>query len=132
MPDLDVTELLSDSDFSTTFSVTRTTESVGGTGRAANAQEVIPDISGIVVPDRRNLIRLPDGSRQASSIEIYTTFQLTAGEGGVSSSPGNAESTGADIVTWKGRNYVVAAIEDWSEYGIGFVKVAADYIGINL
>ena len=131
MPFLDVTDVLTDPDFATTFNVTRTTESVGENGRLGSSPALFPAIVGVVTPDKRNLVRLPDGSRQTASITIYTKFQLTSGEGCVNSSPGNVASIAADVVSWKGRNYVVAAVEDWSQYGAGFVKAAADYVDIN-
>ena len=46
-------------------------------------------------------------------------FRLTDGKG--------ADSI-ADVVTWQGRDYTVANVNDYSHFGSGFVAVSCDLL----
>ena len=124
MPFIDVTDVLTDPDFATTFSVIQAQETIGANGRAAYAQTTVPNVSGVVIPGKGNLQRLPDGSRLSGTIDIYTQFSLSEGGSG----PATAA---ADIVVWRGRQYTVTASQDFSEFGAGFIVATADLLGVN-
>lgn len=113
MPDLDVTDILSDPDFSDTFTVTRFVQSISDGGIASNTPTVFSNILGVVTAnDNIDLLKMPDGEILNGSITIHTTFRLTNGDG----------ATDADIITWHGRTYQVRTIGDWSGFGPGFIS----------
>ena len=128
---LDVTEILSDPDFSTTFTVIQTYETISASGRSVQSIVTTPDVVGVVIPEGGNLVRLPDGSRLAGSIDVYTTWPLKEGTGGADASPASEETSEADIVVWRARKYVVRATQDYSEFGQGWVLASADFLGVN-
>lgn len=131
MPFLDITDLLFDPDFATTFDVIQTQETVNGAGRTVQTLVTTSDVVGVVIPDGGSLVRQPDGSRLSGAIQVYTTFLLSEGSGGTDASPASGTSAEADIVVWKGRKYIVAATQDYSEFGAGWVLASADFIGVN-
>lgn len=120
MAQLDVTEVLLDPDFMDSGLVCkRSTQAVGDNGRAANATTSIP-FAGVVTSDKGDILeRLAGGERKKGSITIHTMFRLTAGSG---------EDSIADIVTWQGRDYTVANVNDYSHFGRGFVAASCDLL----
>lgn len=125
MPDIDVSDIINDPDFADCFTVTSTSRSMA-TGVPVDSADGPFDGSGVVIPGKSNLRRLDDGSRIAAYIDIWTQYSLTAGW-----KADDTTSQLADIVTWKGRRYTVAAVEDYSNYGSGFLKVSADLLDLN-
>ncbi|WP_407733283.1 hypothetical protein [Pseudomonas citronellolis] len=120
MAQLDVTEVLLDPDFMDTGLVCkRSTQTVGDNGRADNAVTSIP-FAGVVTSDKGDILeRLAGGERKKGSITIHTMFRLTAGSG---------EDSIADIVTWQGRDYTVASVNDYNHFGRGFVAASCDLL----
>ena len=62
MPSLDLTDLLSDPDFVTTFTVVSTTRDMS-TGSPVDIPADPMDATGVVIPGKAGLRRLDDGSR---------------------------------------------------------------------
>lgn len=113
MPLLDVSELLSDPDFADTITVTRRTETRGNDGLAVISNQTFQDIDAVVTPAKgTDLAQLPDLSRTEGVVLVYTTFRLTNGQA----------STKADIVTWNGATYIVLNVNDYSQFGDGYIK----------
>lgn len=117
---LDVTEVLLDPDFMDMGLVCkRSTQTVGDNGRATNAQSSTP-FAGVVTSDKGDILeRIAGGERKKGSITIHTMFRLTAGDG---------EDIIADVVTWQGRDYTVAHVNDYSHFGSGFVAASCDLL----
>ena len=112
MPTLDVTRVLDNPRFKTSFQVSRKTQVVGTDGRATETGPPSTQ-SGVVLPaEGGKLVRTPEGETAMADIEIVTKFLLTEGGG----------ATQADIVTWKGSDYTVVDTNDFSEYGVGFIQ----------
>ena len=108
MPNLDVSEVLSDPDFATTVTVIRTTQTVGSNGRAAAAEQSFHYIDAVVtIATGEQLARLPDERRSSSGITIHTTFRLQA----------STDAIDADRVQWGGDEYTVGLVDDWSSFG---------------
>jgi len=113
MPLIDVSQLLHDPDFTTTFVVARGTQTVDSHGRASETRTTSTQ-TGVVYPASGNkLIRTPEGENIIGDITIVTQFQLTEGDGA---------SNQADLVTWNGRTYTVVNTNDYSQYGNGFIE----------
>lgn len=120
MAQLDVTEILLDPDFMDTGLVCkRSIQTIGDFGRAVNTVTSTP-FAGVVTSDKGDILeRIAGGERKKGSITIHTMFRLTAGSG---------EDSIADIVTWQGRDYTVANVNDYSHFGRGFVAVSCDLL----
>lgn len=126
-PDLDFTDVLLSIEFLDDFGVTATTRSMNA--RGIEVDLVAPQVTaqGIVTPAKDSrLARLPDGSRLAATLDIYTQFPLTNGF-----KSDDTASRAADIVTWRGRTYTVMAVEDYSHFGQGFIHAQADLLLLN-
>ena len=123
---IDVTEILVDPDLTSPFSVISSTAVIGTDGRVTITQQpACPEI-GVVVPARSSLLRAGDGSRLNASIDIYTQALLTNG-----SKTDDVNSQPPDIIVWNGRQYTVTVVQDFSDYGVGFVHAQADLLQLN-
>lgn len=119
MPMLDVSAVLTSPMLMDTFLVNRRTQTVNNFGIASTTIQPFPGLFGVVYPSNENeLKRLPDLQVQEKAITVITRFALR-GEAETSANP--AVSFQPDIVVWGGDNFVVRKIEDWSQYGPGFI-----------
>lgn len=128
MARLDVSDVINDPDFQSSFTVTSTTRTIGPNGRPILPNTVTGPTAavGVVIPGKSSLRRLDDGSRIEAFIDIWTQYPLTAG-----TKANDTTSRAADIITWRGRSYTVAMVEDYSDFGAGFLHVSADLLPLN-
>lgn len=113
MATLDVTEILSDPDFCDTVTITRETETIGSNGRPIITTETFPGVVGVIVAGHGDMLkRFPELTRVEGSVMVYTTFRLAAA----------TQTTQADQMTWNGVNYRLTALNDWTNFGAGFVS----------
>lgn len=118
MADLDVSDLLVDPDFADRLQCVRHQQTVDEHGIAHNAQQV-SEFLGVVTSDRgTELARLAAGARVSGSILIHTRFRLSNGHAGHD----------ADEVIWRGNRYTVVSVDDYSQYGAGFVCASCDLV----
>lgn len=113
---INLTVALTSPMFTDTFSVNRRTQTVGTNGRASISSQVTPAVYGVVYPSDDNELRLlGDMQVTGKTITVITQFALRS----------ESEVSGAefmpDVVTWKGDNFLVKHIEDWSSFGPGFI-----------
>lgn len=107
---LDVSDVLTDPDFSDALTVYRSTIAVGDNGRTTKTTAALP-IVGVVTQGGGDILdRTGDAEKIRGSITVHTMFILSAGGGGID----------ADELDWQGRRYVVDNVSDWSNYGAGF------------
>lgn len=105
---LDVSRLLDDPDFCTTFVVERCGESVNDRGRSELTVETL-GWQGVIQPATpRELERLPEGDRDRESITVYSETPLRIGQ--------RPEGEAADIIHWRGMRFEVASVETWQGY----------------
>jgi len=121
-PWLDLSELLTDPDFAdTTLVCTRNVQTVSLNGIAVNTPTTT-NFTGIAYQTKGSVLRREDGgARIEGELEIITSFVLIDGRTG----------TDADIVTWNGRQYTVAVVEDWTSFGAGFVKATCSLLSLS-
>lgn len=114
---LDVTDILLDPDFMDTgLLCRRMTQTVNDQGRAENTPTDTP-FAAVVTSDSGDVLtRGSDGSRITGSITLHTAFRLRDGGDGAD----------ADEVIWQSRTYTVAAVNDYSHFGRGFVAATCD------
>lgn len=112
---LDVTDVLLDPDFMDSMTYLRNAQVVGTNGVASITAPVPAPMYGVVTSrDGDSLKRGPDGEYNDDTITIHTMTRLISGE----------DDNTADIVIWKGKQYTVEHVNDYSHFGQGFV--AAD------
>jgi len=110
MPFLDVSDVLSDPDFSTSLVLLDRAEVVDTDGFAVSSVVETP-FSGVVTSESgRNLQRTPEASRSLGGIMVHTQVTLVEG----------------DEIRWKGATYTVRTVDDYSEYGGGFYAAICD------
>ena len=87
-----------------------------------------PGIVAVVTPANSNdLKRMAEAERLTGAIAIHTTFALHAG----GLMPDGVTNATADIVTWQGRQYSIFSIDDWTQFGAGFVRATATMLNLS-
>ena len=110
MPLLDVTDAILDAMFMTAMTYTRRTEVL--TNGVASYTGTPAAFYGVVTMERGNRQdQPPEASRVGGSIYVHTLTRLSDGNSGF----------GADLVSWNGQTYTVTAIDNYSQYGAGFI-----------
>lgn len=119
MPNLDVTEILSDPDFADfSLVVTRNIQTVDRQGFAANTP-TSTTFTGVVTVDRSlEARRMQAGQVVTGAILIVTTERLTQGQTG----------RDADIVTYQNRDYRVTFVDPYTAFGAGFVQAHCELL----
>ena len=119
---IDVSELLTDPDFTNTVTLIRRSSTVDTYGENTMA-ETSSSITAVVQgANTESLERVPEGARLSDLIDVYYKGQLTA------ESPGGY----ADIIVWQGKRYqVFEVVEDFMNYGAGFTKAVCKLEAVN-
>lgn len=116
MPLLDVSELLTDPDFATTFNVIRKAETVGGNGRTSVVETRFESQVGVIInTDPAELDRREDGQTASRVVTIVTQFRLR----------GPAPGHQPDDVEVDGERMLVTKVIPHTRWGNGFVKAVA-------
>ena len=121
MPTLSFEVVLSSPEFRTTFIVIKTSRTINNNGVEIDVEAAPVKTSGVVVPGKSSLFRLPDGRRIEAFVDIYTKYRLSPGF-----KINDVSSQDADIISWRGNRYTVAAVEDYGQFGSGFIKASCD------
>ena len=117
MPMMDVSVALTNPYTLDFFMVKRRLETVSSSGYSTTSENVTDVVRGVVHPaGKQDLERLPEDQRQAKTIAVITRFALRG------SSQQNGQNYQPDLVVWQGNNFVVVDIEDYSQYGPGFIR----------
>ena len=119
---IDVSELLTDPDFTNTVTLIRRSSTVNTYGE--NTMIETPSTITAVVQgaNTESLERVPEGARLSDLIDVYYKGQLTA------ESPGGY----ADVIVWQGKRYqVFEVVEDFMNYGAGFTKAVCKLEAVN-
>lgn len=117
MPMLDVSEVLLDPMFAERLTIIRREEVVGENGRnQLSPTTITPKPVGVVTSESNERIKREDrGQYRDKGIRVHTKFRLR----GPSK---DASEFQPDIVQWNGNPYVVAQIDDYSQFGAGFTS----------
>lgn len=119
MAELDVTELLYDPDFSDTFTVERDTETVGSNGRSTVVTETFANLIGVLTAGQGSILKqFPELTRVEGAILIHCMFELRP----------ETSATKADRILWRGNTYRVTMVNNWMNFGGGFVSAVATLI----
>jgi hypothetical protein len=113
---LDLSAVLSSPMLTDTFTVNRRTQTVGNNGRASTTVQAFTGVVGVVYPsDDNELKRYPDLQVQGDTITVITRFALR-GESQISGT-----NFQPDLVIWNGRSYLVRVVNDYGNFGGGFI-----------
>jgi len=116
MPDLDVSEILSDPDFADTVTIIRRDEHVDNNGRSQTLERKYPGTVAVVTMAAPNdLNRLDVGQIFGAAIKVTTTFRMR----------GSAEGFQPDQIVWDGGVYTVKALDKYHRFGAGFTSAVA-------
>jgi hypothetical protein len=126
MPTLDVTEVLGSPEFQDNFLVTQTAFVIGAGGTGSSTVTGPFAAQGVVIPGKSSLQRNSDGERVTAYLDVYTTYPLTNGL-----KTDDVSSREADIVTWRGRQFTVMGIDDFTNFGAGFIHASCDLLPLN-
>jgi hypothetical protein len=118
MPQLDISEVLSDPDLvePTGLVRIRRTQTVGTNGIATDTEASTP-FAGVVTAGKGDALeRRPDGAHATGNMTVTTTTDLIP----------NAPGQDGDIVVWLGKRYVVESIADYRNFG--YVQAYCDLL----
>lgn len=97
--------------FADRFDVIRRPEVISQFGRATTEQVVATAIGTIYPTGDNSLVRQTDYELGRKTLTCVTTYRLQI------AAPGHQP----DVVLYRGNEYIVTAVEDYSQYGAGFV-----------
>ena len=114
MPGLDVNVVLYSQLRMDTFTVVRRESGVNEQGRTVTIERKIPT-TGVVQPTGANTQERPkDYATGRKSCLVVTQFRLRA----------QTQGYIPDLVLWRGDDYLVETVEDYTNYGRGFVQAS--------
>lgn len=117
MPWLDMSDALTEPNFSDTIVVHRTAVTVNDFGESAETVRVISNIIAVVnTPGPNDLVRSPEADSSNKTLTIVTKFRLQT------ATPGYKP----DIVLWHGDTFIITKSDDYSTYGRGFIQATAE------
>lgn len=113
MARIDVSELMTDPDFISSFVIYRRVQALNGFGENAPTETTVNAVGSIQAATGETAKRLPDGVQLSKFITVYTKTVL------------EAESVGGypDQVEYKGRRYNVFQCLPWDAFGEGWYMV---------
>jgi galactose-6-phosphate isomerase len=112
MPLLDVNQVLASPNLRTTFLVTRRMVTVDTHGRTSTTTSQYTVVGVINAHGDNTTDRPSEYAASHKSIVVYTPFRLYA----------QSQGSLPDLITYRGNDYIVRAIEDFTQYGRGFVQ----------
>ena len=108
---IDVSALLSDPDFVDTIIVTRVTQTVNAYGVVTATSSTINVRAAVYPAGGRILELLPEAERGSGTITVLTTYGLI-----------ERSATQTDEITWAGKQWRVEKVNDYRNWGGGFVE----------
>jgi hypothetical protein len=120
MPMIDMTDLLSDPDFSDEVLVRRRTETVSEGGVSVVVDEELT-MRGIVTVDGEPIVQDADYMHTQAVIEVHVPERL------LDATTGHQP----DIVVYGGQNFQVRKVSDFSRFGQGFCSAACEMVDLE-
>lgn len=121
MPNLDVSDVLLDPDFSQAIIVQRNRIRVSDQGLGVSDSVQVQIVATVVPASSLDLNRLADADLLKGKIRIFTQFPLSTGD----------DTITADIVFWNDRQYTISTVDDYTNFGVGFVDATADLLSTH-
>lgn len=119
---IDVSELLTDPDFTNTVTLIRRSSTVNSYGENVMVETSSTITAVVQGANAESLERVPEGARLSDLIDVYYKGALHA------ESPGGY----ADVIVWDGKRYqVFEVVEDFMNFGAGFTKAICKLEAVN-
>lgn len=119
---IDVSELLTDPDFTNTVTLIRRASTVNTYGENVMTETQSTITAVVQGANTESLERVPEGARLSDLIDVYYKGQLTA----------ESPSGYADVIVWGGKRYqVFEVVEDFMNFGAGFTKAVCKLEAVN-
>ena len=115
---IDVSDLLLDADFTDSILVKRQSQSIDDNGRLVTTDEIFNVVCVVTPASPNELDRGEEFDVATRSINVVSKFRLI----------GESKGFKADIVTWRGNDYVVKTFEPFPQFGQGFYQTVCDSI----
>jgi hypothetical protein len=113
MANIDVSELLTDPDFTSSASLIRRLRAVNDYGENVLTESVPETITVVIQPGKgADLERLPESARLHEVISVWYKGVLNC----------EAQSGYSDVLIWRGLRFQVMACESFLNYGLGYTK----------
>lgn len=113
MPTIDVSDIVLDPDLAQTFTILRST-GVFGMGGYQSVTTTLTLSGTITVASEKHLRMVPEGDRPTGAMAIYSAQRIY-----VTHQAGANQTQGlSDVLVWRGQNFRVIAVKEWSDYGI--------------
>ncbi len=119
MPLLDVNDVITDPDFAQDFTVVRFVRTVSAQGLTIDSPGLFATYGVILPLSGAQLAMLPEAERVGSYITVITPFKLVA----------LSATTAPDHVQWHGQDYLIRSVNDWTDWGQGFVSAIGQLTG---
>ena len=110
---IDLSELLTDPDFSEPISIARTNVSWLLSGEKPTTSITIPAIAIVTPTSAEDVQQLPEGDRVSGAMTFRSTTVLQ-----MAYENGATGSTEADIVTWRGQPWKIVYVWPWNSFGV--------------
>lgn len=110
MAQIDVSDVVLDPDFQDSFTVIRSIETVDGHGRGQLTPTPTLAWGVVQAASGRTMELTPDAVRTNEMLEIWTEYGLQEA----------TDQTQADVVLWKGKQFMVTHVDDWTNWGQGY------------
>lgn len=116
MPMLNVMPAVTNLLFQDRVDVYQRCEVVNGYGESTTSRQKFPQVPAVVWPGGQNkLDRRPEAQSTEKVIELVARFSFSMSQDGRQ----------ADVIFWKGDEYTVTSVADYSDYGAGFSQAMA-------
>lgn len=119
---IDVSDMMTDPDFTSQATLIRRTSTVSSYGEHIITETQTTITAVVQGANTETLARMPEGARLSDLIDVYYKGQLTAEQ------PGGY----ADVIVWGGKRYqVFEVVEDFMNFGAGFTKAVCKLEAVN-
>lgn len=120
MPLIDMTDLLSDQDFSDDITVRRRTETISD-GGVAEVEDANLTMRGIVTVDGEPVVQDSDYLHAQAIIEVHVPERLYDAATGYQ----------PDVVVYGGLDFQVRKVSDFSRFGRGFCSAVCEMVNLE-
>ena len=112
MAQIDVSDLLHDSDFVDPMTVITRVPFVNTKGENSLSESTLVSVGSVQPASGKTVSKLPEEFRVANVSSFWFQGQITA------TSPGKYSS----IIVFRGLRYQVQTVSDWSNFGLGYTE----------
>lgn len=122
MARIDVSDILLDPDFTSSFIIVNRVPTINSYGENTIVETEINTIGSVQAAGKETAKRLPDGVQLSNFITLFTKTEIIA----------DASGKYVDQIKWKGRTYNVFQVLPWDNFGGGWYMVDCELQRVTL